>query len=182
RALSRAVYTNAPIGGAFRGFGVPQSTLVHETLIDDLALQTGVDRLEIRWLNALRPGQATATGQVLTGSCGLAEGLARLRPAWRQALHAAGRVNAEALSVHRSGRGCRHGVGIACMWYGIGNTGIPNPSAMRVGLRRNGRVFLYNGAVDIGQGSSTVLPQICADALGLPLALFDQVMGDTDLT
>jgi CO/xanthine dehydrogenase Mo-binding subunit len=53
---------------------------------------------------------------------------------------------------------------------------------MRVGLRRNGRLFLYNGAVDIGQGSNTILPQICADAVGLPLALFDQVMGDTDLT
>jgi CO/xanthine dehydrogenase Mo-binding subunit len=51
-----------------------------------------------------------------------------------------------------------------------------------VGLRRDGRVFLYNGAVDIGQGSNTILPQICADALGLPVALFDQVMGDTDLT
>ena len=68
------------------------------------------------------------------------------------------------------------------MWYGIGNTVIANPSTIRVGLRRSGRVFLYNGAMDIGQGSSTVLPQICADALGLPVALFDQVMGDTDLT
>jgi CO/xanthine dehydrogenase Mo-binding subunit len=68
------------------------------------------------------------------------------------------------------------------MWYGIGNTVIANPSTIRVGLRRDGRLFLYNGAVDIGQGSSTILPQICADALGLPLRLFDQVMGDTDLT
>ncbi len=68
------------------------------------------------------------------------------------------------------------------MWYGIGNTVIANPSTIRVGLRRTGRVFLYNGAMDIGQGSSTILPQICADALGLPVSLFDQVMGDTDLT
>jgi len=51
-----------------------------------------------------------------------------------------------------------------------------------VGLRRSGRVVLYNGAVDMGQGASTVLPQICADALGLPVALFDQVVGDTDRT
>jgi CO/xanthine dehydrogenase Mo-binding subunit len=68
------------------------------------------------------------------------------------------------------------------MWYGIGNTVIANPSTIRVGLRESGRVLLYNGAVDIGQGSSTILPQICADALGLPVHLFDQVMGDTDLT
>jgi CO/xanthine dehydrogenase Mo-binding subunit/aerobic-type carbon monoxide dehydrogenase small subunit (CoxS/CutS family) len=182
RAVSRAVYTNGPIAGAFRGFGVPQSTFVHETLMDDLAQRTGVDRLEIRWLNALRPGQATATGQVLSGSCGLAECLARLRPAWRQALQGAARFNAEALASQGKSRNIRRGAGIACMWYGIGNTALVNPSTMRVGLRRNGRVFLYNGAIDIGQGSNTVLPQICADALGLPLNLFDQVMGDTDLT
>jgi CO/xanthine dehydrogenase Mo-binding subunit/aerobic-type carbon monoxide dehydrogenase small subunit (CoxS/CutS family) len=182
RALSRAVYTNAPIAGAFRGFGVPQATLVHETLIDDLALRTGVDRLEMRWLNALRPGQPTATGQVLSRSCGLAECLVRLRPAWRNALQSAARFNGEANAVQGKGRGIRRGAGIACMWYGIGNTVIANPSTMRVGLRNNGRVVLYNGAVDIGQGSSTVLPQICADALGLPLHLFDQVIGDTDLT
>ena len=182
RALTRAVYSNAPIAGAFRGFGVPQSTLVHESLIDDLAEKTSVDRLEIRWLNALRPGQQTATGQVLTGSCGLAQCLDRLRPAWREALTTAARHNAREQTRHGAGKGVRRGVGVACMWYGIGNTVIDNPSTMRVGLRRNGRVFLYNGAVDIGQGSNTILPQICADALGLPVNLFDQVMGDTDLT
>jgi CO/xanthine dehydrogenase Mo-binding subunit len=182
RALSRAIYTNAPIAGAFRGFGVPQVTLVHETLIDDLALRTGVDRLEMRWLNALRPGQATATGQVLASSCGLAECLVRLRPAWRTALQTAARFNAEANALHGKGRGVRRGAGIACMWYGIGNTVIANPSTMRVGLRSNGRVMLYNGAMEIGQGSSTVLPQICADAIGVPLALIDQIVGDTDLT
>ena len=49
-------------------------------------------------------------------------------------------------------------------------------------LRRTGRLFLYNGAQEIGQGTATILPQIFADAVGLPLALVDQVMGDTDLT
>jgi CO/xanthine dehydrogenase Mo-binding subunit len=182
RALTRAVYTNGPIAGAFRGFGVPQATLVHETLLDDLALRSGFDRLEIRWLNALRPGQPTATGQILTGSCGLAECLEALRPAWRNALQAVARFNAEANAATGAARSLRRGAGIACMWYGIGNTVIANPSRMRVALRRDGRVVLYNGAVDIGQGSATVMAQICADALGLPLACFDQVMGDTDLT
>jgi CO/xanthine dehydrogenase Mo-binding subunit len=68
------------------------------------------------------------------------------------------------------------------MWYGIGNTVIANPSTMRVGLRPDGRVLLYNGAVDIGQGSNTILVQVLADALGLPMAAIDYVMGDTDLT
>jgi CO/xanthine dehydrogenase Mo-binding subunit/aerobic-type carbon monoxide dehydrogenase small subunit (CoxS/CutS family) len=182
RALTRAIYTNGPIAGAFRGFGVPQSTIVHEALLDDLAEQTGIDRLELRLRNAIRAGQATATGQVLEASAGLAQCLTALKPAWEQALSAVAGYNACQHALAGSRRGNRRGVGIACMWYGIGNTVIANPSTIRVTLRRDGRVFLYNGAVDIGQGSNTILPQICADALGLPVALFDQVMGDTDLT
>jgi aldehyde oxidoreductase len=182
RALSRAVYTNGPIAGAFRGFGVPQSTIVHEALIDALAEKVGVDRLEFRWMNAIRVGQPTATGQLLRASCGLAQCLDRLRPAWREAQTAVAGVNACQHAKYGSRKGLRRGVGVAAMWYGIGNTVIANPSIIRVGLRRSGRVFLYNGVVDIGQGSNTILPQICADALGLPVALFDQVMGDTDLT
>jgi CO/xanthine dehydrogenase Mo-binding subunit len=179
RALTRAVYTNGPVGGAFRGFGVPQSTFVHETLVDELAMLCGLDPLEFRLRNAIRAGQASATGQVLQASAGLAECLRRVEPAWQSA-----RGRSEAFNdAQRDGGGVlRRGVGIACMWYGIGNTVMANPSTLRVGLRRNGRVFLYNGAMDIGQGSSTVLQQICADALGLPLALFDEVMGDTDRT
>jgi CO/xanthine dehydrogenase Mo-binding subunit len=68
------------------------------------------------------------------------------------------------------------------MWYGCGNTGLPNPSTMRIKLTRDGTLTFCNGAVDIGQGSSTVLLQIAADALGLPLAAFHMVVGDTDLT
>ena len=76
----------------------------------------------------------------------------------------------------------RRGVGVACMWYGIGNTVIANPSTMQVGLRSDGRFMLYNGAVDIGQGTYTIMPQIVADAIGVPVALIDQVVSDTDLT
>jgi len=182
RALTRAVYTNGPIAGAFRGFGVPQSTIVHEALLDDLAEQIGMDRLEFRLLNAIRAGQSTATGQVLRASAGLHECLLHLKPAWVEASKRAAGFNARQEGLVGPLRGPRRGAGIACMWYGIGNTVIANPSTIRVGLRESGRVLLYNGAVDIGQGSSTILPQICADALGLPVHLFDQVMGDTDLT
>jgi aldehyde oxidoreductase len=57
-----------------------------------------------------------------------------------------------------------------------------NPSSMRLGLARDGRLTLYNGAVDIGQGSNTVMAQICADALGVPVSALRIVMGDTDRT
>jgi CO/xanthine dehydrogenase Mo-binding subunit len=68
------------------------------------------------------------------------------------------------------------------MWYGIGNTSMSNPSTMRVALGREGRITLLNGAVDIGQGSNTIMAQIVADALGVPVGAIEVVMGDTDRT
>ena len=199
RALTRAVLTHNAISGAFRGFGVPQATLVTEGLIDELALKFGLDPLEYRHGQALRAGDTTATGQKLEASVGLRACLDALRPAWGQARAAADEYNVAAAAgqvapglspralletdPHRRYPGNkRRGVGIACMWYGIGNTVIANPSSMSVGLRADGRFMLYNGAVDIGQGTYTVLPQICAQALGVPVRLFDQIKADTWLT
>jgi len=176
RVRSRAVLTNGPPSGAFRGFGVPQAAIAHECLMDDLAEGLGLDPLAFRLTNALRAGDVTPSGQRLEHSVGLAACLESLRPRW-QAL----RAEAEAFNAKAGGR-LRRGVGVGCMWYGIGNTALSNPSTMRVVLQRDGRLVLYNGAVDIGQGSATVMAQICADALGLPLAAFEQVLGDTDLT
>ena len=174
-ARTRAIYTNCPPAGAFRGFGVPQAAIAHEALMDDLAEQLGIDLLEFRHRNAIRAGDATATGQKLQASAGLAHCLEALRPHWKEAREKAAAAN-------RQGGALRHGVGIGCMWYGIGNTSMSNPSAMRVGLSRQGRLTLYNGAVDIGQGSNTIMAQICADALGVPVAALQIVMGDTDRT
>ncbi len=175
RNLSRAVFTNGPPSGAFRGFGVPQAAIAQESLFDDLAAQLGMDRLEFRLLNAIRVGDETATGQVLTASAGLAECLTALRPHWQDLLADAARFN-------NAERRQRRGVGIGCMWYGIGNTSMSNPSTMRVTLDRDGRLTFWNGAVDIGQGSTTVLTQIAADALGVPVDRFTLVVGDTALT
>jgi CO/xanthine dehydrogenase Mo-binding subunit len=68
------------------------------------------------------------------------------------------------------------------MWYGCGNTSLPNPSTVRVALKADGRIALHQGAVDIGQGSNTIVTQICADALGVPIERFDLVSGDTAIT
>lgn len=179
RALTRAIYTHNAIAGAFRGFGVPQAVVLTEALMDELAAQVALDRLEFRHRNALRAGDVTATGQRLSASVGLAACLDALRPAWRAALARREQFNQDA---RRTGSPLRAGAGIACMWYGIGNTVIANPSSMVGSLRQNGRLFLYNGAQEIGQGTATVLPQIFADAVGLPVSLVDQVMGDTDRT
>ncbi len=175
RATSRAIYTNGPPAGAFRGFGVPQCAVVHEALMDELAAKLRLDPLDFRLLNALRAGDATATGQVLAASAGLADCLEALRPAWTRA-----RADAER---HNCADGVRRrGAGLGCMWYGIGNTSMTNPSTMRVGLGRDGTLTLYSGAVDIGQGSNTIMAQLCADALGVPVARLALVAGDTDRT
>jgi CO/xanthine dehydrogenase Mo-binding subunit/aerobic-type carbon monoxide dehydrogenase small subunit (CoxS/CutS family) len=175
RTWGEAFFTNGPPAGAFRGFGVPQAAIAHEAMMDELADRLGIDRLEFRHRNALRVGDTTATGQRLDHSAGLAQCLEALRPYWRRALDEAAAFNRRA-STHR------RGVGVGCMWYGIGNTSMSNPSRMRVGLARDGRLTLYNGAVDIGQGSNTVMTQIAADALGVPVGQFSLVSGDTDLT
>jgi CO/xanthine dehydrogenase Mo-binding subunit/aerobic-type carbon monoxide dehydrogenase small subunit (CoxS/CutS family) len=179
RTWGAAIFTHSPPSGAFRGFGVPQAAIAHEAAMDSLADQLRVDRLEFRYRNALRVGDRTATGQVLRHSAGLSACLDALRPHWRKALDAAARFNAGA-TAHDLPR--RRGVGIGCMWYGIGNTSMSNPSTMRIGLARDGTLTLYSGAVDIGQGSNTIMTQIAADALGLPMAQLRLVAGDTDLT
>jgi CO/xanthine dehydrogenase Mo-binding subunit/aerobic-type carbon monoxide dehydrogenase small subunit (CoxS/CutS family) len=172
---TRAVHTNETPAGAFRGFGIPQAAIAHETLMDDLAAKLGLDRWAIRRRNALDHGDATPSGQVLTHSAGLPKCLDALKDDWDLSLV---RVNTHNAAVSR----LRRGVGIACMWYGCGNTALPNPSTMRITLGRDGVLTFFNGAVDIGQGSSTVLLQIAADALGLPVTAFRMVVGDTDLT
>ena len=176
RARGRGVFTNNPPAGAFRGFGVPQVAIAHEALMDRLADAVGRDRLEFRLLNALGPGDATATGQVLETSVGLIACLEAIRPHWQA-------LRAEAEAHNRTGAAAlRRGVGIGCMWYGIGNTVLANPSVMRVALFPDGRIVFYSGAADIGQGANTILTQICADALGVEMTRIELVTGDTDRT
>ncbi len=170
RARTRAILTNAPPSGAFRGFGVPQALLAVEQAYDELARQLGHDPLAFRLANALRPGDATASGQVLE-SVGLVECLQALRPTWQR--------------LRQRGRGAgpiRRGVGLASVWYGCGNTGMSNPSTQRVSLLRSGRILFHNGVQDIGQGSTTIMAQVLADALGVPLDAIDSTTADTDLT
>ena len=174
-AKTRALLTNGPPSGAFRGFGVPQSAIAHEALMDSLAEQTGIDPLEFRLKNALRKGQKTGSGQLLENSVGQAECLEALQTRWQEWRKASEEFNNHSEIIKR-------GVGIGCCWYGCGNTSMSNPSTMRVGINSEGTITLYNGAMDIGQGANTIMIQICAEALGLPASSFQFIMGDTDLT
>ncbi len=175
-ATATGVFTNAPPAGAFRGFGIPQAAIAHDGLIDMMAEKIGMDRLEIRHLNAIRAGQATATGEVLEASAGLAECIDKLRPDWKKLSEDSEKYN------KNSDGHYRRGVGIGCMWYGCGNTSMSNPSTLHMGIDPDGVVTLYSGAQDIGQGTNTTMVQCAADGLGIAMADIRLVWGDTDLT
>ena len=173
-AHARAIHTHGPVSGAFRGFGVPQAAIWQETLYDKLADASGTDRLQFRILNALHDGDASATGQRLK-AVGIAACFAALQGPWTQALASAAVINA-------ANPVLRRGVGIAACWYGCGNTGLPNPSTIRIGITRQGQIMLHQGATDIGQGSNTVIAQIAADALGVPVDSIILIGPDTALS
>ena len=176
RALTRAIHTHLVPAGAFRGFGVPQTAIAQEQVYDDLAKRLGIDPLEFRIINALDNSTPTVTGQVLGEGVGIRACFEALRPKWQKA-----RAEAQTFNANQKGP-FRRGVGVAGMWYGCGNTSLPNPSTVRVGLKPNGRIALHQGAVDIGQGSNTIVAQICADAVGAAIDQFDLVSGDTSIT
>ncbi|MEW6139441.1 MAG: xanthine dehydrogenase family protein molybdopterin-binding subunit [Thermodesulfobacteriota bacterium] len=167
----RLAYTNNPWTGAMRGFGVPQVAVAHEGQMNALADKLGMDPLQFRLINALRPRQATATGQVLTQSVGLVKCLEALRPTYEQWL-----------SDSRSRPGICSGVGVGAMFYGIGNTGVKNPSSGQVEWRPDGTIILYTGAAEIGQGSDTALRQVTAARLKVDPSRITLVRADTDLT
>lgn len=175
RARSRAVHTHCPPSGAFRGFGVPQSAIAQETAFDLLADKLGMDPLEFRLKNALTDGVPTVCGQVFDQGVGIKACLEALRPAWDAAKQECDAFNATSTNHKR-------GVGIAGAWYGCGNTSLPNPSTIKAGLRADGTVILHQGAIDIGQGSNTVISQIFAKALGVSFDGIALVGADTDVT
>jgi len=168
---SRMVYTHNPWAGAMRGFGVPQIALAHEGQMDGLASLLGLDPLEFRLRNCLQPGSTTATGQVLQDGVGISACLRRLSKIY-------GAWNRRVVSDERTLRG----IGLGAMFYGIGNTGVSNPSSAQLELSPKGHLTLFTGAAEIGQGSDTVLSQIAARYFGLSLDQIRLVRGDTGRT
>ncbi|MEM7210703.1 MAG: molybdopterin cofactor-binding domain-containing protein [Pseudomonadota bacterium] len=175
RAKSKAVHTHCPPSGAFRGFGVPQSAVAQESLLDNLADKLGLDRLEFRISNALENGAPTVCGQVFDQGVGIKACLEALRPAWK-------RERAEVAHWNAANATLKRGVGVAGGWYGCGNTSLPNPSTIKSGIRADGTLVLHQGATDIGQGSNTVISQIFAQAFGVPVDAVTRIGGDTDVT
>lgn len=173
KVRSRMVYTNNPWSGAMRGFGVPQIAFAHESQMDLLAQDLGMDPIEFRIKNAFQIGSETATGQTLASSIGIGETLEKVKT-WR---------NRQPFSREDPNKPyIRKGIGVGSMWYGIGNTGVANPSTAQVEIHPNGEIRLLTGAADIGQGSDTALLQIASEALGVDLKEVRLVRADTAMT
>ena len=175
RAESVGVHTHNPPAGAFRGFGVPQSAIAQESLFDELADKLGMDRLEFRMLNALDNHMPTVCGQRFEQGVGIKSCFAALRKPWDE-------HRAKCDQFNRENDVLKRGVGIAGGWYGCGNTSLPNPSTIKAGIKADGTVVLHQGAMDIGQGANTVITQIFATALGVPVHQITLVGADTDRT
>jgi CO/xanthine dehydrogenase Mo-binding subunit len=171
------VYTNNPFGGAMRGFGAPQVNFVHESLIDELAEELSMDPYELRLKNALELGSATATGQILTHSVGLKETMEKAKNAFKWNVKRMPSPSMQELKKSEK----RRGVGMSIGWYRTGTGGYAEGCGVNLHLQEDGSVLLFQGLVEMGQGSHTVLAQIAAEALGVELEDVRVVTPDTDI-
>jgi len=177
-----AVYTNLPVGGAYRGYGASQGVFALETAVDRLAARLGMDALELRLRNHIRAGETSpvfrALGEGREGvdqiinSCGLEECI-------RIGAERIGWDDKRALR-HRQGSWV-HGVGMSIHMQG---SGIPliDMAAATIKMNDDGSFNLLIGATDLGTGSDTVLGQIAAEVLGVPLEMIVVTSSDTDTT
>ncbi|MDF1749968.1 MAG: xanthine dehydrogenase family protein molybdopterin-binding subunit [Alphaproteobacteria bacterium] len=160
-----AVYTNKLKAGSFRGFGNPQATFASESQLDALAVKLNMDPIELRRKNAMKAGDHWLGGQTVD-SCAMTQCLDALDE----------RLKEEVSALPPAEEGWQRGVGVSGLSH---ISGLMGTSAF-VNLRADGTVALQTGVVDIGQGSDTVLPQICAETLRLPLESIAYAAQDTD--
>lgn len=171
RYRGRRIYTNLPPSGAMRGHGAVNSRYVMECLIDELAEKLNTDPCDLRINNLLGEYTQTATQFRITSN-GMLECIRRVREEsdwdkrWRKLPFG-------------------HGIGVACSFFISGsalpiNRGDPQ-SIVRTVKEDDGRFTVYSGASDIGQGSDTVLAQVTAEVLGVPLEMIRVISADTKL-
>jgi carbon-monoxide dehydrogenase large subunit len=169
RVDNYCVYTNNPIAGAFRGFGVPQLTWAHESQMDMIAHRLGIDPVEIRMRNLFELGDSTCTGEVLSTSVGAKDTL-------RRAVEASGYDEPMAPSADPH---VVRGRGLATM-HKMTNT--PSTSTAIIKMHQDGSVNLLCSTIEIGQGIYTALRQIVAERLGIDIALVRISPPDTNYT
>ncbi len=166
---SYCVYTNHPVGGPYRGFGMCEIHFGIEQNLDIIAGKLGISPLDIRRINGMKAGGTTGTGEVVTQS-GLMDCL----------LQVAVDIKLDEVSVPTSPRKVR-GKGIACGWKAPSMPSNAASSAI-IKLNEDGTAHLLVSAQDIGQGSDTVMTQIAAEVLSISPEKITIRTGDTDHT
>jgi len=167
KARARAVVTNTPPNGAFRGFGAPQTLFPTELHWERISEAAGIDSLTLRRRNIWKVGTVTATGQKLRQSVGASEVLEKTL---RRSRYLAKRKEFDRHN-RRKDSPVWKGIGLALVHHGAGFTGSGEDrlaSKAGLALSREGEVRVLVSTVDMGQGMLTTLSQIAADSLGLP--------------
>lgn len=165
----KAVYTNNPIAGAMRGYGVPQIVFACETQMDIVARELGIDPIDFRLLNCLEEGGILSTGQKLTSRASIKESLLKTK---------------EYIDRHPLPPPVdpdkKRGSGVACAFFGLGRGGKPNPGRAKLRLEEDGTMTLQMSSVEMGTGVSTLMRQIAAEQLGVPTEHILIPHGNTD--
>lgn len=168
------VYTNKIYQGSFRGFGNPDVQFAAEAQMDELANKLGMDPIEFRLKNILKPGSLTITSQKLDHSVGIHEALKLIakKSGWYEKRKRYSEIR---------GR-YRKGIGVACAWHGISTSrGMPDWSNAFIKIEKDGSVHVLTGIVEMGQGSPTTSHvQIVSEILGIPIELINIHFGTSD--
>jgi len=175
RVRARSVYTNNPVGGAFRGFGVPQAAAGMEQVIDMLASKLGLSPVTMRLKNVVRRGDRNAIGVAVLSSTGIHECLEVLEghPLWRD----------RRAWKDRCPPARKRGVGVACVMQAVGyGPKVPDVANAKIELTPEGAFRVYCGVVDMGQGNITTYLQIAGHVLSQDLTAMEPVLPDTDQT
>lgn len=176
RINSKAVATNSPPHGAFRGFGAPQSIFALERHLDQIALKLNMTPEELRRKNFIKDGEKTATGQTIN------EGVSMDALLDRALKHTDYHAKRKQFAIENSQKKIKKGIGFASFMHGSGFTGSGEKYlASKVGIQvtGNGRVEVLAASTEIGQGTNTVFSQIAADALNVSSDFVEIFQPDT---
>jgi CO/xanthine dehydrogenase Mo-binding subunit len=181
----RAVFTNKPSSGALRGFNVGSAIFCAETNINRIADEMGLDPVDLRLKNVLKDGDVSSTQVPMEGTLDSAERtlLGALNAFGWQSQPARREMTPDRRSFVLGGRGSRRrGRGMAIGICGVGGSGGNDPSMAEVEMYPDGTVKVKAGAVDLGGGQKTILSQMAAEELGVPLEEVAIQLGDTETT
>jgi xanthine dehydrogenase molybdenum-binding subunit len=170
----RAIYTNTPIAGAFRGYGVVQTYFALDLQMDEAAERLGIDPAEMRLRNAVRTGDLAPSDHPVVGH--------GLEACIRRGVEEVDWKAARAATAAQPGGVRRRGWGIGCEMHGSSAyPGIKEQGNAIVKMNEDGTVTLLTGTAGLGTGAHTALSQIVAEEIGIPFSAVQVVTGDTDI-